>query len=76
MATEALRTRTFRTVLDDGTDSDGKQMYVYDNFSFLGGISKDGWDADKALAIVSALESCLTRDVLSNETIATYTVSA
>ena len=73
MAVESLKKRTARIQLDDGTDGQGNQRYVYDNVSY---ISKDGWDADKFLAFATAAGPCLSKEITGLETIATSSVSA
>lgn len=76
MATEALQKRTLTTLLDNGTDSEGKQKTVSVAMNFFGGIDKSTWDADKALAIVSAAEPCLNKTVYLVQTGTTSTISA
>lgn len=76
MAVETLQSRTLRAQLDNGTDSEGKQLYLAEAMNVLGGISISGWDGDKALAVVEALEPCLTKTVSFIETGTTSRLSA
>lgn len=73
MAVTTIKKRASQIALDNGTDSEGRAKTV--NIS-LAGISKDGYDADKYLAIVGALEPCLSKTVNSVAIIDTSTVSA
>jgi len=67
-----LQTLTSRLALDDGTDSDGRQRTV--NVS-LGDMSEARWDDTtspaKLLAVASAIEPILTRDLVRVEIVAT-----
>ena len=73
MANATLKKVSVNVKLDDGTDSDGKQHTVS---IALGTLSKDNFDADKALAIINALEPCLTRDLVSVEKVEVSTITA
>lgn len=75
MATETLTSRTARIALNNGTDSSGNTLVVYDNLSGLSGTASN-WDADKYLAIVGALEPCLNKIVETIQTTAVYSVTA
>lgn len=74
MAKEELKSRTARVQLENGTDAQGNEQYVYVSLSRLSNSASD-WDADKFLGIVQALSSCLNPTLASAQTIATYTVS-
>ena len=73
MANTLLKKVSVNIKLDDGTDSDGKQHTIS---IALGNLSKDNFDADKALAIINALEPCLTRDLVSVDMLQTSTITA
>lgn len=75
MAVTTLTGRTARAVLDNGTDPNGNQLTV--NVA-ISGISKvaSAWDADKFLNIIGALEPCLSKGVVSAETVETLTVAS
>lgn len=60
MAVETLKKVASQIALDNGIDTEGRQKTV--NIS-LAGISASGFDADKYLAIVGALEPCLSKTV-------------
>lgn len=73
MAVVTLRKISVTAKLDNGTDSQGKARTVNLKMS---GISKDTYVDDKMLAVVSALEPCLSKTVNSVEKAVTSTVSA
>ena len=68
MANTALKKVSLNVVLDNGTDSWGNSRTV----SFpIEGLSRDNFNADKALAIVSALEPCFSRSIASLDLVQT-----
>lgn len=73
MATETLKKVVCNVMVENGTDAEGNIKLV--SFS-LGSLSKDNFDADKALAIVTALRPCLSKTVNSTNKIETSTISA
>ena len=73
MAVETMKKVGVSVRLENGTDSSGNMKYV--SLS-LGNINKDNFDADKALAVVTALAPCLTKTVSSVEKTATSTLTA
>ena len=64
MANTTLKKVSVRLKLENGTDADGNMKYV--NLS-LGSLSKDNFDADKALAVKAVLAPCLSKTVGSVE---------
>ena len=64
MAAETLTKVSVRLKLENGTDAEGNMKYV--NLS-LGSLSKDNFDADKALAVKALLAPCLSKTVGSVE---------
>ena len=72
MANSVLKKVSVSIKLDDGTDSQGNPKTVSVS---LGSLSKDSFDADKALAIVDALEPCLNKSVSSVEKTEVSTIS-
>ena len=73
MANTLLKKVSVNIKLDNGTDADGKQRTVS---VFLGNFSKDNFNADKALAIINALEPCLSKTVYSVDMVQTSTITA
>ena len=73
MATTTLKKVSVSIKLDNGTDAEGNQKTVSIS---LGNLSKDTFDADKALAIVGALEPCLNKMPVSVEKTEVSTLSA
>lgn len=72
MATETIKKRTAGVQLENGTDAYGNVKTV---LLSLGTLAKDRWDGDKALAIASALEPCLSKTVSTVEGTSTFTVN-
>ncbi len=64
MANVTLTKVSVRLKLENGTDAEGNMKYV--NLS-LGSLSKDNFDADKALAVKALLAPCLSKTVGSVE---------
>lgn len=60
MANTALKKVSVRLKLENGTDDYGNPKYV--NLS-LGSLSRDNFDADKALAVKAVLAPCLSKTV-------------
>lgn len=73
MAITALRKISVNVKLNDGTDSHGNTKYVSVT---LGNLSEENYDADEALAIVTALAPCLTKTVSSVEEVRVSTLTA
>lgn len=73
MAAETLKKVSVNLKLENGTDAEGNIKLV--NVS-LGTLSKDSFDADKALAIVQLLSPCLSKTVNSTEKVAISTIAA
>ena len=73
MATETLKEVAVNIILENGTDSEGNLKLV--NLS-LGTLSKDSFDADKALGIVQVLGPCLSKTINSVVKVQTSTISA
>ena len=73
MATETLKKVAVNLKLENGTDSEGNLKLV--NLS-LGTLSKDSFDADKALGIVQVLGPCLSKTINSVVKVQTSTISA
>lgn len=73
MAVKTLKKVIARAMLENGTDSEGNVKLV--SLS-IGSIAKDSFDADKCLAIVTALRPCISKTVNSTETVETSTISA
>ena len=73
MAISTLRKVSVNVKLNDGTDAEGKARYV--SLS-LGNLSEENFDADKALAIVTALAPCLSKTVSSVEEVRVSTLTA
>lgn len=66
MATTVIeKKRTARIALDNGTDSDGNQLYKYTSVPY---IYTAGWDADKFMAVASSLGPVLDNETMSCET--------
>ena len=73
MATETLKKVAVNIILENGTDSEGNLKLV--SLS-LGTLSKDSFDADKALGIVRVLGPCLSKTINSVVKVQTSTISA
>ena len=73
MALTALRKVSVNVKLNDGTDTQGRDKYVSVT---LGNLSEENYDADKALAIVTALAPCLSKTVSSVEEVKVSTLTA
>ena len=73
MATVTLQKVSVNIKLDNGTDDEGRQRTVSIS---LGALSKDNFDADKALAVKEALEPCLDKEVYSVEKVEVSTIEA
>lgn len=73
MAVETRKKVVCNVVVETGTDSEGNLRTA--NVS-LGALTKDGWNADKALAIVQALGPCLTYTINNVQEVMTSTISA
>ena len=72
MAAETLKKVVCNVMVETGTTADGT---IKTASVSLGTLSKDSWDPDKALAIVSALGPCLSKTINSTEKIQTSTIS-
>ncbi len=64
MANTTLKKVSVKLKLENGTDDAGNMKYV--SLS-LGSLSKDNFDADKALAVKAVLAPCLSKTVGSVE---------
>ena len=73
MATSTVKKVSVSLKLDNGTDSQGNQKTVSIS---LGSLNKNAFDADDVLSVVTALEPCLSKAVLSAEKIEVSTISA
>lgn len=73
MATTTLKKVSVNIKLDNGIDTEGRARTVSIS---LGSLSKDNFDADKALAVVAALEPCLSKTVSTVEKTETSTIAA
>ncbi len=73
MATTALNKVSVSVVLEDGTDAKGNLKTTSIS---LGTLDKDNFNADKALAIVSLLEPCLSKTLYSVRKTEVSTLSA
>ncbi len=73
MAVETLKTVSAQLALENGRDAKGNMTYVKQSLQY---VRKDGYTPDKYLAIVAALEPCITKDVGSASSIKTYAVTA
>lgn len=62
MAVVTLKKVTVNLVLNNGTDSQGHVKTVN---SSLGNLSETNYDDDKALAVVSALQPCMSKTLVS-----------
>lgn len=73
MASTTLQSLRVSCKLDNGTDAQGNQKTVSINFPTL---SKNNFDADDALSVVTALEPCLSKSVLSVQETRVSSISA
>ena len=73
MANTLLQKVSVNIKLNNGTDADGKLRTVSVT---LGNLSASNFDADKALAIITALEPCLSKTVNSVNMVQTSTITA
>ena len=73
MANSVLQKVSVSVKLNNGTDAQGNTKTVGIS---LGSLNKDSFDADKALAIVSALGPCLDKSVESVEKTEVSTITA
>ena len=73
MAIESIKKLSVTVRLENGRDTSGNMRYVGIS---LGSLSKDGFDADKALAVVELLKPCLNKSVGYTEKTAVSTLSA
>lgn len=73
MAATTIKKVACRVQLENGTDAEGNIKLVSQS---IGTLTKDAFDADKALAIVAALGPCLSKTINSTETVTTSTISA
>ncbi|MBQ7170347.1 MAG: hypothetical protein IJR63_10650 [Synergistaceae bacterium] len=73
MASTTLKKVSVNIKLDNGTDGEGNQRTVSVP---LGTLSKDSFNADKAIAIIGALEPCLSKTVYSVEKVEVSTITA
>ncbi|MBQ2615650.1 MAG: hypothetical protein IJG51_08490 [Synergistaceae bacterium] len=73
MANSVLKKVSVSIKLDDGQDSQGNPKTVSVS---LGSLSKNSFDADKALAVVGALEPCLNKSISSIEKTEVSSLSA
>ena len=73
MANSVLKKVSVSIKLDDGQDSQGNPKTVSVS---LGSLDKNSFDADKALAVVGALEPCLNKSISSIEKTEVSSLSA
>lgn len=73
MANAALKKVSVNLKLENGTDAYGNVKLI--NLS-IGNLSKDTFDADKALAIAGLIEPCLSKAVSSVEKTEVSTITA
>ena len=73
MANTALKKVSVNIKLDNGMDSEGNIRTVTVS---LGSLSKDNFNADKALAVITALEPCLNKEVNTVEKVEVSTITA
>lgn len=73
MAIETLRAVSAQLSLENGRDAHGNMTYVKQS---IANISKEGYTADRYLAIVAALEPCLNKDIGIIDAIKTYFVAS
>ncbi len=73
MATETLKKVAAQIELENGLDAKGEMRYVKQTIQYVG---RAGYDGDKLLAVVGALEPCLAKDLSSTNVVKTLTVSA
>ena len=73
MAISTLKKVSASIRLNNGTDMDGNTLTVGIS---LGNVSKDTFDADKALAIAGLLEPCLSKAVEAVEKTEVSIISA
>ena len=73
MANSALKKVSVNIKLDNGTDGEGNQRTVS---IALGTLSKDNFNADKAIAIIAALEPCLSKTVYAIEKVEVSSITA
>ena len=73
MANTALKKVSVNIKLDNGMDSEGNIRTVTIS---LGSLSKDNFNADKALAVITALEPCLNKEVNTVEKVEVSTITA
>lgn len=72
MAVKTLRKCAVNIVCNNGTDSNGNFRYAYIPISNLYYYT---YDADKALAVVSALAPCLSKTIIRVEEVAVSSLS-
>lgn len=73
MAVTSTMTRvTVKMLLNNGTDASGNIKTVSVS---LGALSTTGYDDDKAMAVVAAIEPCLTKSVYSTKKTVDYTLT-
>lgn len=73
MASTELKKVSVSVKLENGTDSEGNLKTVSIS---LGNLSKDNFNADKALAIVGLLGPCLSKTIASVEKVEVSTIRA
>lgn len=73
MAVETVKKRTANVQIENGYDAEGNMRY---SSVSLGTLSKDRWDADKILAISSALAPVLSQTVDRTEGTSTFVITA
>ncbi len=73
MANVALKKVSVNVKLNNGTDSEGNQRTVTIS---LGTLSKDNFNADKALTVIAALEPCLDKALSAVEKVEVSTITA
>lgn len=73
MATSILKKVSVNIKLDDGTDTQGNTKTV--NVS-LGSLNKNTFDADKVIAVIGALEPCLSKSIAGIEKTEVSSLSA
>lgn len=73
MAVKTLKKMSVTVKVNAGTDSEGNVKTASIN---LPNLSELGYDADKALAVVSALAPCISKTITAVEETAINTLSA
>lgn len=73
MATETIKKRAANVLVENGTDSEGNVRLA--NVA-MGALAPNRWDADKILAIGTALEPCLDNVVAGINGTTTFSITA